>query len=120
MMRRQDETFDLNKIELHLNGCPVEGSGRKGEVVRILYDNGKSPGGKVSITLYGTAPSIPKIMGWASQELAGLNMLFHGMVQRSGGADIILKYGTFLTYPSAHGTAPTTFTFSFEIIGEVI
>ncbi len=119
MMRRSDQTFDLNEIELHLNRCLVEGSGRKGEVVRILYDNGNSPGGKVSITLYGTAPSIPKIMKWASHEMAGLNMLFHGMVQRSGGTDIILKYGTFLTYPG-HGTAPTTFTFSFEIIGEDI
>ncbi len=47
-------------------------------------------------------------------------MLFHGMVQHSGGADIILKYGTFLTYQSGHWTAPTTFTFSLEKIGENI
>jgi len=120
MNRRLDETLDLSETKLHLNKCLVEGSGRKGELVRILHDYGSGFGGKVSITLYGTAPSIPTLMSWASQEKDGHFSLFHGMVKRNDGSVITLKYGTFLSYPSGFGNTPVTFTFSFEIIGESV
>ena len=118
MTRRSDETLDLSEIELQLNKSQIEGSGRRGETVRILYDYGEGFGGKVSITLDGKAPSIPTLMKWASREMAGYNTLFHGMVRRKDGSEITLKYGTFLSYPTGFGTAPVTFTFSFEIIGQ--
>ena len=117
-MRRFDETLDLNEIEFRLNSYLVEGTGRRGEIVRILYDESVGHGGKVTITLYGTAPPIPTLTKWASQEMDRNYMFFDGMLRRDDGTVLVLKYGTFLSYPAGFGTTPVTFSFSFEVIEE--